>query len=67
MNKFKKQTCWFLIAGCLSIGFTQITRHFLNTPEWIADFLKGIGLALMLGAMVMEKGHCKNKTAKVNN
>jgi len=55
MKTIRKQSCWLLFAGSLCMSFGLFIRHFMPTPEWLTDFFKGFGVALMLGAVVWQK------------
>ncbi len=51
----KKQTILLLLAGTLLMSFTLFTRHFFNTPDSLGDFLKGLGLAFIIAALIVQK------------
>jgi len=50
----KKQTRLLLLIGMLSISFNLFTRSFLAMPEDVVDFLRGFGIAIILGVFVLE-------------
>ena len=60
----KKQTRWLLLIGMLSISFNLFTKSFLAIPQDLVDFLKGFGIAIILGIFFLEvlKKH-KSKSA----
>ena len=65
----KKQTCWLMLAGTLLMGFTVFTRSFIAVPEDMADFLKGIGVAIIISAFFLDrkKHHLKTKKSTVHS
>ena len=58
----KKQTRLLMLIGALSMSFTMFTRSFINVPESVSDFLKGFGVAIILGAFFLERR--KRRTCK---
>lgn len=65
MKKFSKQTCTLLIVASLSMAVAQIFRHYTN--ESAADFLQGMGVGIMIGALILEKLARKNTAASGKN
>jgi hypothetical protein len=65
MKKFSKQTCMLLIVATLSMAAAQIFRHYTN--ESAADFLQGMGVGIMIGALILEKLGQKNAAATGKN
>jgi hypothetical protein len=49
----RKLYLWLMLIGNLAMSFTMFTRSFFTLPESVADFLKGIGVALVFGACVI--------------
>jgi hypothetical protein len=47
----KKKGFWFLFAGIVLMSLPVFTRSFIVMTEDVGDFLKGFGLALMIGAL----------------
>jgi len=48
----KKQVLLLLLFGNLCMSFSLFTRHFIKVPESIDEFLKGLGVALIISALV---------------
>jgi uncharacterized protein YhhL (DUF1145 family) len=51
----KKQVLWLLLFGNLCMSFSLFTRHFIKVPESIDELLKGLGVALIISALVVQK------------
>ena len=51
----KKQTCWLMLVGALLMSFTVFTRAFIVVPEDTADFLKGMGVAIIISAFILDR------------
>lgn len=54
-HKLKKTTRLMLLIGAFCMAFPMLTRSFMETPEGLGDFLKGFGVAVMIGALVLER------------
>lgn len=59
----KKQTILLLLIGSLCLSITLLTRHFFTIPEDPADFIKGFGAALIIGALFVQRKLSKAKGA----
>jgi len=60
----KNRTKWFLIAGLLCIGFSLPLKYFLKEPDMIGDFLKGMGLPLIIAALLSQRKPGGNEQVK---
>ena len=58
MNNSKKHLYCLILLGTLCTAFPVFTRSFFAVPEWIADFLKGMGVAIMFCALVVHRRNC---------
>lgn len=47
------KTKWLLLTGLLCLSFTMFTKPFMTVPASIGDFLKGFGLSLAAGALIV--------------
>jgi O-antigen/teichoic acid export membrane protein len=50
----KKQTLWLLLIGGLFTSITFFTSSFINMPDSTRDFMKGFGVALIVGALFLQ-------------
>lgn len=55
----KKLTLWLLLTGSLLMSFTLLTRSFLNVSDYAEYLMKGFGVALVVGALILEKNSKK--------
>jgi hypothetical protein len=53
----KKKGFWFLFAGIVLMSFPVFSRTFIVMTEDVGDFIKGFGLALMIGALFQKDLH----------
>mgnify|MGYP001826786964 CR=1 FL=1 len=61
-NKFSRQTFLLLLLGTLLIGLPFFIKGFLNMPEDLIDFLKGIGVAFVFSSLFfLRKTTLKNQ------
>jgi len=51
----KRQTLLLILIGTLCMSFTLFTRHFLNVPDNLSDFFKGLGIAFIISALFVQK------------
>ena len=54
-RQMKKQTIRLLVLGAFLMGFTLVTNHFFETPQGIADFLKGLGCAFIIASLLVQR------------
>ena len=52
--KLSKQSVILLLSGIFIMSFGTMTRTFLHIAEDADDFLKGLGVALMVGVLIRE-------------
>ena len=57
----KRQAIWFLVIGALLMAFGLFARPYINISESANDFLKGIGVALIFGALFLQINHQRPK------
>jgi len=50
----KKQSLWLLLTGSLFTSFTFFAGSFINIPDPTEDFMKGFGVALIVGALFLQ-------------
>lgn len=43
-----------LVVGTFCMSFTLLTRHITDIPAGPGDFLKGLGLAFILSALIIQ-------------
>lgn len=51
----KKQTIYLLLTGTLCMSFTLFSRHFFETSFVVEDFLKGLGFALIISSLFVQR------------
>jgi hypothetical protein len=44
-----------MLIGAMLIGFTVFTRSFISVPEDTTDFLKGMGVAFIISAFILDR------------
>jgi hypothetical protein len=54
MKKFSKQSTLLFLAGIFIMSFGTMTRTFFHIAEDADDFLKGLGVSLMVGIFIRE-------------
>jgi multisubunit Na+/H+ antiporter MnhE subunit len=59
----KKQTRWLLFTGTMLMAVPLFTKYFLTLSVTIADFIKGLGVGIIIAAFFLElKGRRKART-----
>ncbi|HMG15116.1 MAG TPA: hypothetical protein VK590_06705 [Saprospiraceae bacterium] len=51
----KKQSLLLLLFGALCMSFPLFARTFIYIPDNAADFLKGFGVAMIFGALIIQR------------
>lgn len=51
----KKPALWLLFAGTLFMSSTLVIRHYVHVTDFIDGILKGIGIGLMILALINQK------------
>jgi hypothetical protein len=55
----KKQLSWLMPAGALLMGFPLLTSIFYAMPGSIADFIKGVGVGIIIASFFVQVWHSK--------
>ena len=55
MKKMSKQSTFLFFAGIFAMSFGTMTRTFFYISENVDDFLKGFGVAIMVGAFIVDR------------
>lgn len=50
----KKVTIILLVLGAFGMSFQLLTQHFFAIPLSVMDFMKGLGVALILSALYVQ-------------
>jgi len=59
----KKQTRWLLFTGAMLMALPLVIKYFLTLSGTIADFIKGLGVGIIIAAFFLElKGPRKART-----
>jgi hypothetical protein len=67
MYTMKKQTLWLLLIGNLCMSFTLFTNPIMKVPVDLGDFIKGFGVALVFGALYVQKKLERKVAAAIDN
>ncbi len=51
----KKPALWLLFVGTLFMSATLVVRHYTPVTDFIDGILKGIGVGLMILALIKQK------------
>jgi hypothetical protein len=51
----KKQTLWLLFLGTFSMAFSLFVSPLVQVPTSVNDFLKGLGIAFIFSALLVER------------
>jgi len=55
----KRLTLWLLLIGSLLMIFTLLADSFINISPSLEDFVKGFGITLVVGALLLQKNSKK--------
>jgi hypothetical protein len=50
-----RKSLWILLAGSLLMAFPVLTRSFIPMTPDLGDFVKGLGVALMIWAAISQR------------
>lgn len=55
LKKMKKQTKILIVLGSICMSFTLLARHFISVPLSVDDFFKGLAVAFMFSALLLQR------------
>ncbi len=62
----KKQTLLLLLLGALCMSFPLFSRTFISITDNVADFLKGFGVAMIIGALIIQSKKKKQDDSRAD-
>ena len=63
MKKMSKQSMFLFFAGILAMSFGTMTRALFYISEDVDDFLKGFGVSIMVGALILDRWKGRRRVA----